>query len=113
MVISVTQIRIGIIINVGVSAKFEKNIICTKKLIFWNLATCTWENGKYLGSIIGNSVITCNEIGAAQSETLTTRAKSYGEVTKTTSSKAVPTNFKEKEVTCKINKNYIFYYIFY
>ena len=33
-----------------------------KKLYFWNPSTCTSECGKHLGSITGNSVITCNEI---------------------------------------------------
>ena len=28
----------------------------------WNPATCSWENGKYIGSIIVDSVITCDEI---------------------------------------------------
>ena len=28
----------------------------------WNPTTCTCENGKYLGSIIGDSVIACDEI---------------------------------------------------
>ena len=34
---------------------WEKNCI-------WNSATCSCEYGKYVGSIIDNSVVTCDEI---------------------------------------------------
>ena len=34
------------------------NVICAKN----RTSTCTGENGKYLGSIIGDSLITCDEI---------------------------------------------------
>ena len=33
-----------------------------KKSYIWNPSTYTCENGKYLGSIIDDSVITCDEI---------------------------------------------------
>ena len=33
-----------------------------EKSFFWNSATCSCENGKYVGSIIGDSVVICNEI---------------------------------------------------
>ena len=33
----------------------EKNYI-------WNPATCSFKNGKYVGSFIDNSVMTCDEI---------------------------------------------------
>ena len=33
-----------------------------KKYYIWNLATSSCENGKYVGSIIGDPVITCDEI---------------------------------------------------
>ena len=46
----------------------------------WNPATCIGENGKYLASIMDDSVITCDET-----------IKSY-----------VPTNFNEKNIICKI-----------
>ena len=58
---NVTQIKSGITINVGVSVKIWKNM-CAKKIYFWNLATCSCENGKYVGSIIDDSVIMCDEI---------------------------------------------------
>ena len=38
-----------------------KHHVCKKSYI-WNLAACTCENGKYLASIIGDSVIMCAEI---------------------------------------------------
>ena len=47
----------------------------------WNPAICSCENGKYLGSIIDNSVIRCND---------------FIETTKTMPTKTVPTNFNEK-----------------
>ena len=59
---NVTQIKSAITINVGVSVKIWKNIMCAKKIYFWNLATCSCENGKYVGSIIDDSVIMCDEI---------------------------------------------------
>ena len=52
----------------------------------WNSATCIGENGKYLASIMDDSVITCDET-----------IKSYDEEIKT-----VPTNFNEKNIICKI-----------
>ena len=38
--------------------KGEKRV---KKNHIWNCATCYWENGKYVGSIIDESVIICDE----------------------------------------------------
>ena len=38
-----------------------KKHICERDYI-WNPATCSCKNGKYLASIIDDSVITCNEI---------------------------------------------------
>ena len=35
--------------------------MCNKGYI-WNTATCRCKNGKYLASIIDDSVITCDEI---------------------------------------------------
>ena len=57
---NVIQIKNEIMINVDVSVT---NIIYEGKDDIWNLATCSCENGKYLGSIINNdSMITCDEI---------------------------------------------------
>ena len=30
--------------------------------MFWNPATCNWENGKYLASIMDDSAIICDEV---------------------------------------------------
>ena len=38
----------------------------------WNLASCSFENGKYLGSITDNSVNMCNEIIEEETKTVTT-----------------------------------------
>ena len=35
--------------------------MCEKKII-WNASTCTCENGKYSGSIIRDSVVTCDKV---------------------------------------------------
>ena len=47
--------------RVSVSVKIYKNIVCDKGY-FWNPATCNCKNGKYAGSIIGDPVVTCDEI---------------------------------------------------
>ena len=49
-------------INVNFSVKIKKNITVCKKYYIWNPPTCSCENGKYLGSIIDDSVIMCDEI---------------------------------------------------
>ena len=72
---NVIQINGGITINVDASAK---KIIHVKKDYIWNPATCSCKNGKYLGSITDDSVITCDEIIDADTE-----AKSCDEETKT------------------------------
>ena len=46
-----------------------------QKYYIWNPAICSCENGKYLASIIDDSVITCNEIISAED-------KSYDKETK-------------------------------
>ena len=45
----------------------EKNVIkiddeITIKNYIWNLSTCSCENGKYLASIMGDSVVMCDKI---------------------------------------------------
>ena len=64
------QIKSGITINVGASEK-SKNILCVEKDYTWNPATCSYVNGKYLASIIDDSVITCDEIIEETKTTLT------------------------------------------
>ena len=68
---------------------FEKSYI-------WNSTTCNCENGKYLGSIIDDSVITCYEI-IEDTKTVPTKAAT---------TKTVSTIFFEK-VTFKIKNFYI------
>ena len=53
--------------------------------INFNHATCNYEHGKYLASIMDDLAIPCDEI-----------IESYNEEIKT-----IPTNFNEKKVTCK------------
>ena len=56
----VTRIKSVITISVVVNVKIQKNIMCAKKNYIWNPATCSCKNGKYVGSIFSNSVVTCN-----------------------------------------------------
>ena len=81
---NVIQINVGITINVDVSVK---NVIYVKNYddYVWNRTTCSCENGKYLASIMDDSVIMCDEI-----------IESYNEGTKT-----VITNFNEKNILCR------------
>ena len=72
----------------------KKHHICEKGCI-WNPATCSCKNDKYLASIIDDPVITCDEIIYAE-------AKLNDEETKT-----VPTNYNEKNITCKTENFYI------
>ena len=66
----------------------------------WNPSTCPCENGKYLESIIDDSVVICDKIK---------------EVTKTVPIKAItkktfPTNFNIEKITCKIeNRKFIYF----
>ena len=57
---NVFQIKNGIKINVEASLK--SIIYVKKKDYIWDPVTCSCENGKYLASIIDDSVITCDEI---------------------------------------------------
>ena len=57
----VIRIKSGILINVGVIAKIWKKILCERDFT-WNPSTCTCKNGKYSGSIIGDSVFMCDDI---------------------------------------------------
>ena len=62
----------------------KKIHVCDKDYV-WNPATCNCGNGKYLASIMNDSVITCDGV-----------IKSYDEEIK-----IPPTNFNEKNLTCK------------
>ena len=57
------KFKSGISVTVNVQKihwKFTK-IICEKNCI-WNPAACNCENGKYVGSIIDDSVVICDQI---------------------------------------------------
>ena len=81
---NIIQVNGGIAINVDVSVK---NIIYVKKYI-WSPSTCICENGKYLPSIMDDSVIMCDEI----------------------IEETVPTNFSENPVKGKL---FVFFLHFY
>ena len=68
----------------------KKHHIHEKEYV-WNPSTYICENGKYLASIIDDSVITCDEV-----------IESCDEETKT-----IPKNLNEKNVTCKTQSFYI------
>ena len=75
--------------------------MCKKRHVWekdyiWNPSICSCESGKYLASIIANSIIICDEIIDAEAKS-NDRAKSNDEETKT-----IPTNFNEKNITCNI-----------
>ena len=89
---NVIQINSAIMINVDVSVK---NVMCVKVIIFVILPPCNCENGNYLGSILDDSAIICDEV-------IDAKAKTNDEETKT-----IPTNFKEKKTTCNMQNFYI------
>ena len=45
----------------------KKRHVCEKHYV-WNPATCCWENGKYLASIMDDSGIMCAEVTQACNE---------------------------------------------
>ena len=58
-----TQIKSEIMIIVEVSVVYKskkKHRVCEKDCI-WNSATCSCESGRTVGSIIADSVITCDD----------------------------------------------------
>ena len=57
----------------------KKSHTC-EKIYICNPATCSCKNGKYLASIIDNSVITCDKITDAEEK------------------ETIPTNFNEKNL---------------
>ena len=57
-----------------------------KKNYVWNPAACSFENGKYLASIIADSVIMSGEI--------------------IEETKSIPKNFNEKKIACKTKHLY-------
>ena len=70
----------------------KKHHVCKKNYI-WNAATCSYENGKYLGSIIDDSLIKCDEIIKA-ADCISTNVMS-----------TASTNFCNKKVRYKMDCN--------
>ena len=68
----VIQINGGITINVNVSVK--NCHICEKDYV-WNPARCNCENVKYIGSIMGDSVIICDEITYSEEKSFNLKNK--------------------------------------
>ena len=94
MVVNVTQIKSGITINLNVTVKPLKSIMLAKKIIFGILLHVLVKNGKYLGSIIDDSVIMCGET-IKGTRTIPTKITS----SETTSTKSVPTKSTSTEIT--------------
>ena len=68
----------------------KKHHICEKDYV-WNPTTYSCENGKYLASIMDDSMIICDEV-----------IKSYDEEIKT-----IPTYFNKKNIKCKTQNVYV------
>ena len=96
MVEDVIQIKSRIIKNANVSAKILKRRSYFRKDHVWNLTTYTYESGKYLESIIAESVTACDEI-IEMTKTIPTKTVT----TKTIQVKILPTNFHEKRQPVK------------
>ena len=79
MVESVIQVISGITIKVGAKENItiqRKHCMCKKNYI-WNSATCTCKIGKYLASIIDDSVNTCDEIIDVEAKSYDRNKNSY------------------------------------
>ena len=76
----ITRINESKTLNVDVNVKHAMRV---KKDYVWNPATCNFENGKYLASIMDDSAIKCDEI-----------IESYNE----------ETNFDEKKAACRTQR---------
>ena len=59
---NVTQMKSGIIMNVGTSVEIHKTITYVKKVIFGILLHVLAKNGNHLGSNIEDSMIKVDEI---------------------------------------------------
>ena len=82
-----------------------------------NPSTWTCENVKYLGSIINDSVITCNKIIEASKSVLTITTLIKTTPTKTVPSKTIPTKalptVLHKKKDNLYNKNFIYFTQFF
>ena len=71
-----------------------KITIYVKKNMF--RIACIYENGKYLASIMDDSVIMCDEVVESCDEEI----------------KTIPTNFNENNIICKTQSFYILFTLF-
>ena len=66
---NVTGIKHGITIKCRCEWKNPKENRARKKIYIWNPATRSCKNGKYVGHIFEDSVVTCDEISKNKTET--------------------------------------------
>ena len=99
MIKKVIQIKFEITIKSMWVQKSNRNM--REKGYTWNPPKSACENGKYVGSIIDNSVMWNKIIEMTKSI-----------LTKTSPTKTIPTNFNEKKCFVKL-KLFIFYLSFY
>ena len=59
----------------------KKRHVCEKDYV-WNPATCKFENGKYLASIMNDSVIICDEVIDADPEAKSNNETDFNEIKK-------------------------------
>ena len=79
----------------------KKHHICEKDYV-WNPAICNCGNGKHLASIMDDSVITRDEVTKSCDEGAETKSNDE--------TKTIPTNFNEKNITCKAQNFYLTFY---
>ena len=84
-------------INVDVSAKHSRKIVCEKGYI-WNPTTCSCESGRYVKGVVDDSVIKCDEIIEITKSNMT----------KTALAKSIPASFKLKQGDLK-NEKFIYF----
>ena len=75
----------------------KKDHIWEKEYV-WNPSTCICENGKYLGNVMDDSAIICDDVTNAD-----VKLSPKDDV----ETKTIPRNFNEKKVTCKMQNLYI------
>ena len=73
----------------------KKRHVCENDYV-WNPATCSWENGKYLASIMDDSAIICDEV-----------VESYDKEIKLFQQILIK---RKQSVKCKISAFYLHFY---
>ena len=103
MLENVSQVNSELTINVDVNAKIQENITWVKGIIFGILLhKWTLENGEYLESLFGDSVIKCDEFIEVAKTTPTKDSP-----TNTAATKIVSTNLNKEKVTNEVKKFHI------